>query len=145
MSDNQSNIFLPPRAPPSLTVAIQSDLPPSAGLGSSAAFSVCLAAGLLAHSGALSVSPPDPSRGINTPIKPHSATPGSLEASSGSLGASSGDGASMEGEGSGGLTEADLRLINDWAFVAERIIHGRPSGIDNSVSTYGECCVYYAQ
>ncbi|XP_029916486.1 mevalonate kinase [Myripristis murdjan] len=39
---------------PSLTVTVWSELPTGAGLGSSAAFSVCLAAGLLSASGAIS-------------------------------------------------------------------------------------------
>jgi len=84
---------------PSVHINVTSMLPTSAGLGSSAAFSTCVAASLLVSSKRIPVQ---------------NRVDGVLE-----------------------LTDSDRELINRWAFMGEKIIHGRPSGIDNSVSTYG--------
>ncbi|XP_035690859.1 mevalonate kinase-like [Branchiostoma floridae] len=77
-----------------------SQLPPGAGLGSSAAYCTALAAGLLTMCDVITRQ-----------------------------------------EGKNGADTAwckdDLEVINSWAFQGERLIHGNPSGIDNSVSTFG--------
>lgn len=38
--------------------------------------------------------------------------------------------------------EKELDLVNKWAFEGEKIIHGKPSGIDNTISTYGNMIKY---
>ncbi|CAN8265363.1 unnamed protein product [Cochlearia groenlandica] len=42
------------------------------------------------------------------------------------------------------LDETNLELLNTWAFEGEKIIHGKPSGIDNTVSAYGNMIKFCA-
>ena len=44
---------------------------------------------------------------------------------------------SQEGESNVLFSDKDLAVINSWAFEGEKIAHGQPSGIDNSVITFG--------
>ncbi|NOY22247.1 MAG: hydroxymethylglutaryl-CoA reductase, degradative [Acidobacteria bacterium] len=36
----------------------------------------------------------------------------------------------------------DDSVVNDWAFHSEKVVHGTPSGIDNTVSTFGKFILY---
>ncbi|XP_047468624.1 mevalonate kinase-like [Penaeus chinensis] len=74
-----------------LQISVNSQLPTGAGLGSSAAYAVCLSGALLHIAGRL-----EP-----------------------------------------GEDQANLEKVCQWAFRSEQIIHGTPSGIDNSICTYG--------
>lgn len=82
------------------TFTIRSALPIGAGLGSSAAFSVCIASALLYLNNHL----PFPTSAKPSPDAAHT--------------------------------------INSWALVGERILHGNPSGVDNSVATLGGALVF---
>ncbi|KAG7480868.1 hypothetical protein MATL_G00060880 [Megalops atlanticus] len=101
------NVFAESRVLPSLTVSVWSELPTGAGLGSSAAFSVCLASALLSARGA-----------ITSPL--------------------------VEPEPTARWSEEEMELINAWAFLGEKIIHGNPSGVDNAVGTWGGILRYHA-
>ncbi|XP_036383532.1 mevalonate kinase isoform X2 [Megalops cyprinoides] len=101
------NVFAESRLLPSLTVSVWSELPTGAGLGSSAAFSVCLASALLSARG-----------GITSPV--------------------------VEPEPTARWSEEEMELINAWAFLGEKIIHGNPSGVDNAVGTWGGILRYHA-
>lgn len=88
------------------TFTFRSALPIGAGLGSSAAFSVCTSAALLYTLSLLSLPTPSPG---------------------------------TEGHHDGRLAvpPTDATLVNSWAFTSEKILHGNPSGVDNSVATHG--------
>lgn len=99
---NPNTVLLSVRNVPSVTIEVASNLPTSAGLGSSAAYSTCLASSLLQHRRLTSVA------------------------------------RQVDNTNTAKWSGKDVDLINQWAFVGEKIIHGNPSGIDNSVSTYGK-------
>ncbi|WVF66200.1 cystathionine beta-lyase [Kwoniella sp. CBS 6097] len=82
---------------PAVTLTAKSNLPISAGLGSSAAYSTCVASALLlVHS---HVTQPE--------------------------------------HGQPRLSESNTNIVDGWAFLAEKVLHGNPSGIDNAVSVRG--------
>lgn len=114
-----------------------SNLPAGAGLGSSAAYSVCLAAGFLSSCGLVSAPP-----GSTPCSTPCSTTTITSKADPDTL---NGIGSRMSkagiefgiGDEEFRWSKEDLQLINKWGFRAETLIHGTPSGIDNGMSTYG--------
>uniref|UniRef100_A0A8C1I3D1 Mevalonate kinase n=1 Tax=Cyprinus carpio carpio TaxID=630221 RepID=A0A8C1I3D1_CYPCA len=89
----------------SITVSVWSELPTGAGLGSSAAYNVCLSAALLSARG-----------NISNPLTPQ--------------------------QESARWSKEEMELINRWAFMGEKIIHGNPSGVDNAVGTWGKSQIH---
>lgn len=90
-----------------LDIEISSELPLAAGLGSSASFSVCLAA-------------------VFRFVATMETTQLTTTATTNDL----------------SFSALDLEAINSVAFGVERLFHGRPSGIDNSVACYGGYVVF---
>lgn len=103
-----------PQAEKGLKIRILSmGLPIGAGLGSSASFSVAVAASCLRLSGMLYPSIHASNAGLLAPLQSanigDSVLPGSVA----------------------------LDAINGWAFCSEILLHGSPSGLDNTTSCYG--------
>ena len=93
---------------------MNTSIPIGAGLGSSASYCVCLCTALLAATGRIALS--------------------SVTAASGTTMAP----AATESERNVSLSAQDLESICRWSLEAEKLVHGKPSGIDNSVCTYGK-------
>ena len=102
---------------PSLNVAARSSLPVGAGLGSSASYSTCVATILLLTHRRIAVPAlPLPN------VEPSQSDPGHIHVSH---------------EGRRALTKDIVDEVNRWALIAEKVLHGNPSGVDNAVAVYG--------
>ncbi len=53
------------------------------------------------------------------------------------LGSSAAYATSLAGALASFIGESRRDVINEWAFAAEKILHGTPSGVDNAVSCHG--------
>ena len=115
-----------------LSATVLSTLPAGAGLGSSAAYSVCLAAGFLSSCGKI------PATGGGTEECDGGIQKGLIDRIK-----KSGIELTMKCASSEeGWNREHLALINEWGLKAEKLIHGTPSGIDNTISTYGIHILY---
>jgi mevalonate kinase len=100
---------------PALDFKARATLPVGAGLGSSASFSTCAASALLLLYGR--ITPPSPSENENDHVH-------------------------ISQQGRRAISASVAEEVNKWAFVAEKILHGNPSGVDNSVAVFGGALAY---
>ena len=139
-----------------LHFTVTSKLPVSAGLGSSASFAVCLAAGLLKLKEKLQlVAQLEKMEEVSR----EGAGCGNVEEGTDCTTTRSSSEAERIPEELVLLLEAhslsssatrsvrefpsqQLSVINDWAFQCEKLLHGTPSGIDNCISCFGGVIKY---
>lgn len=96
-----------------VSIKTETSIPVGAGLGSSAAYHVALSAALLKFFGYFN---PDQSTSLSSNKTSQTACDD--------------------------FSNSQLELINYWAFQAEKIVHGNPSGVDNTVAVQGSG-IYY--
>lgn len=89
-----------------------------AGLGSSASFSVCASTALLLVFSRISIPRP----------------PAPTDSSTGHV--------HISHQGRRALPSDISVEVNRWAFVSEKVLHGNPSGVDNSVAVFGGALAY---
>ncbi|KXN91676.1 Cystathionine beta-lyase [Leucoagaricus sp. SymC.cos] len=103
---------------PAFNFSVRATLPVGAGLGSSASFSVCAATAVLLLHRRISIprlpAPTDPTTGH----------------------------VHVSHQGRRALPSAIAEDVNRWAFMSEKILHGNPSGVDNSVAVFGGALTY---
>jgi mevalonate kinase len=123
---------------PGLRVAVtHATLPVAAGLGSSAAVSVAISAALL-----------DLFVRFNEAeqfSEPYSSSSSSSSINRTAVVSRRGRGQREKGVGSFRPSNELLDEINAWAFGSEMLFHGNPSGLDNSVATFGGAIAYSRQ
>ncbi|CAL1716803.1 unnamed protein product [Somion occarium] len=108
---------------PSFHLTIRSTLPVGAGLGSSAAFSSCIASAILLVNERINI-PPLPKRS-RAPSR--AGDPGHVH---------------LSHQGRRAIPPDVANEVNKWAFVAEKVLHGNPSGVDNAVVVFGGALAY---
>ncbi|KAG9082239.1 cystathionine beta-lyase [Ceratobasidium sp. UAMH 11750] len=104
---------------PSFNIATRSALPIGAGLGSSASYSSTVATALLLLYSRLSLPPepaPTTADSASDPAPPH---------------------LHISHSGRRALSQSFAAEANSWAFIAETVLHGNPSGVDNTVAVFG--------
>ncbi|ORZ36962.1 ribosomal protein S5 domain 2-type protein, partial [Catenaria anguillulae PL171] len=104
---------------PSLSLTLRSEIPIGSGLGSSASLSVAVVAAIMDLGGMRQRGQSGRERITSKTVAP----PADTETEE--------------------VPDKNVReLINAWALIAEKVIHGNPSGVDNTVVTYGGALAY---
>jgi mevalonate kinase len=114
---------------PGLDITISSQLPFGAGLGSSAAYSASLSAAMLIACGL--IQPPTESHSLDMMDRIPEHFKRMMVAEDLLLTDSGCHGKHCD------MSPEELTMINHWAYNCERLVHGTPSGIDNTISIHG--------